>query len=132
MSRATREWSQPACGISSGGVNPLGVLWEAARQLDPDVIDESALPGAREGHLGRAVRGGGPANVEHGSVSITVEHASFDEWWEPFTLGVGPAGAYVAGLDDEERATLREGVAKLLPDAPFTMHARAWAARGVV
>ena len=134
MARVTHDEGVVAACVWDfvGGVDPLGVLWEAARQLDPDVIDESALPGAREGHLGELFEAAGLRSVEHGSVSITVEHASFDEWWDPFTLGVGPAGAYVAGLDDEQRATLREECRKLRPDAPFTMHARAWAARGVV
>ena len=29
--------------------------------------------------------------------------ATFADWWEPYTLGVGPAGAYVAGLAPEHR-----------------------------
>jgi hypothetical protein len=27
------------------------VLWDAARALDPDVVDESHLAGVREGHV---------------------------------------------------------------------------------
>ena len=29
---------------------------------------------------------------------VTVEHATFEDWWEPFTLGVGPAGVYLISL----------------------------------
>jgi hypothetical protein len=29
---------------------------------------------------------------------VSVEHATFEEWWEPFTFGVGPAGVYAASL----------------------------------
>ena len=39
---------------------------------------------------------------------MSVEHPTFEDWWEPFTLGVGPAGAYAAGLDPERQAELRE------------------------
>jgi hypothetical protein len=45
---------------------------------------------------------------------------------------VGPAGDYAAGLDAERQARLRETCRKLLPDAPFELTARAWAARGHV
>ena len=55
----------------------------------------------------------------------------FEDWWEPYTLGVGPAGAYVAGLDPERRTQLRERCREALPDAPFVLTARAWTARGL-
>ena len=60
---------------------------------------------------------------------MRVEHASFEEWWEPYTLGVGRAGDYVAGLDPERRAELRERCRAKLPPAPFAVDARAWCAR---
>jgi len=52
------------------------------------------------------------------------------EGWEPFSGGVGPAGAYVAGLDGDTRTELRERCRALLPAPPFTITAQAWAARG--
>jgi hypothetical protein len=60
-----------------------------------------------------------------------VEHPSFEEWWEPFTGGVGPAGSFVAGLNPEQQADLRERCRRRLPAAPFVLTARAWAARGL-
>ena len=60
-----------------------------------------------------------------------VEHPTFEEWWEPFELGVGPAGSYTAGLDPERRAVLRERCRDRFPAAPFVVTAHAWAARGV-
>ena len=56
----------------------------------------------------------------------------FEEWWEPYTLGVGPAGKFVAGLDAARQAELRELCHELLPPAPFVLTASAWAARGIV
>jgi hypothetical protein len=61
---------------------------------------------------------------------VSVEHPTFEEWWEPFTLGVGPAGSYVAGLDPERRARLQEHCRSSLPDAPFVLTASAWTALG--
>jgi hypothetical protein len=42
---------------------------------------------------------------------------------------VGPAGAYVAGLDDAGRARLLERCTERLPSAPFTIDASAWTVR---
>ncbi len=55
--------------------------------------------GSREGDLAGLFEAAGLREVEETALSVSVEHPSFEEWWEPFTLGVGPAGSYVAGLD---------------------------------
>jgi SAM-dependent methyltransferase len=114
----------------AGGRGPLSVFWDAARELDPDVDDESRLAGAREGHLVELFEAAGLREVEEGDLSVDVEHPSFEEWWEPFTFGVGPAGGLVARLDPDRQAQLRDRCRKLLPEAPFVVSAHVWAARG--
>ena len=133
MTRVTHEGGVIAACVwdLAGGAAPLSPFWDAARQLDPDVDDESALAGARKGHLAELFGAAGVRQIADGALSVDVQHATFDEWWEPYTLGVGPAGTYVAGLDEAQRAALRDRCRDLLPDAPFTIQARAWAARGV-
>ena len=111
---------------------PLATFWRAARELDPGVDDESGLAGARAGHLTELFEAAGVRDVEETVISAPVAIGSFDEWWEPFTLGVGPAGGYVSGLDQERREALRERCRELLPSAPFTADAGANAARGRV
>ncbi len=134
MMRVTRKDGVVAACVwdHAGGQGPLGVFWEAARELDRDIEDESQLAGAREGHLAQLFRAAGLHGVEEGVLSVDVEHPSFEEWWEPFTLGVGPAGHYAAGLEAGRQARLRERCRELLPAAPFVSTARAWAARGLV
>jgi SAM-dependent methyltransferase len=134
MRRVTRRGGVVAACVwdHAGGAGPLSGFWSAARDLDPDAPDESRLPGAREGDLERLCREAGLAEVEEELLTVEVEHASFDEWWEPFTLGVGPAGAYVQGLESAARDRLRERCRELHPGAPFAVSASAWAARGVV
>jgi SAM-dependent methyltransferase len=114
----------------AGGRGPLSVFWDAARDLDPDVDDESRLAGARQGHLVELFEAAGLRDVEEGDLSVYVEHPSFEEWWEPFTFGVGPAGGLVARLDPDGQAQLRDRCRELLPEAPFVVSAHAWAARG--
>jgi len=116
--------------LTSGGGSPLSLFWQSARELDPDVDDESTLAGGRRGHLGELFREAGIGEVEEGELTLEVEHASFEEWWEPYTLGVGPAGGHVARLDPDGRERLRELCRERLPEPPFTISARAWAARG--
>jgi SAM-dependent methyltransferase len=134
MGRVTREDGVVAACVwdHGGGRGPLSLFWEAARQLDPDVEDESQLAGAREGHLAELFRTAGLHEIGESTLSVDVEHPSFDAWWEPFTLGVGPAGSYVAGLDPKGQAELREVCREMLPTTPFALSARAWAARGLV
>ncbi len=64
------------------------------------------------------------------ALTVEVHHASFEAWWEPFTLGVGPAGAYLAGLDAAGRERLRDRCRALLPTGAFTTRAVAWAETG--
>jgi SAM-dependent methyltransferase len=113
-----------------GGGGPLGVFWEGARRLNPAVAGEAAFAGAREGHLGELFRAAGLRDVQESTLAVSVEHPTFDEWWEPFILGVGPAGAHVARLDADGLARLRDECHRLQPTAPFVVNARAWAARG--
>ena len=113
-----------------GGHGPLSVLWKAAQQLDPAVAGEADLAGARQGHLAQLFREAGLNRIEDTTLSIRTEHQSFEEWWEPYTLGVGPAGSYVTGLDEAHRSELRELCRSSLPTAPFVLTAVAWAVRG--
>ena len=133
MARVTRDDGVVAACVwdhVAGGRGPLRLYWDAVHELDPDVPDESGLAGAREGHLAELLDAAGLRDVEASSLTVRVEHASFEEWWEPYTLGVGPAGDYVAGLDAERRAELRERCREKLPAAPFKLDVRAWCARG--
>jgi SAM-dependent methyltransferase len=132
MARVTRTQGVVAACVwdHAGGQGPLSLYWDAARELDPDVEDESELAGVREGHLGELFEAAGLHEIEETHLAVSVEHPSFEDWWEPFKLGVGPAGDYAAGLDPERQAQLRERCREKLPAAPFVLTARAWAARG--
>jgi SAM-dependent methyltransferase len=134
MKRVTRVGGVLAACVwdHAGGQGPLSLVWGAARELDPQVQDESRLTGSHEGDLERLFEGAGLRDVEETALYVSVEHASFEEWWEPYTLGVGPAGSYVASLGEEAQGRLREHCRAALPDAPFVLNARAWTARGVV
>ena len=134
MARVTRPGGVVAACVwdSAGGRAPLSPFWGRRTSSTRASYDESALAGAREGHLGELLAAAGLRDIEESATSPEGRLRKLRGLWQPFELGVGPAGGYVAGLDDERRAELRERCRRHLPDAPFTVHAQSWVARGVV
>jgi SAM-dependent methyltransferase len=133
MGRVTRHGGTVAACVwdHAGGHGPLSPLWDAARELDSGVEGESLLAGARHGHLAELFEAAGLHEIHAGVLEVEVRHPTFEEWWEPFTLGVGPAGGYVMGLDPRKRDRLKERCRERLPPAPFAVSARAWSARAL-
>lgn len=132
MARVTRPGGVVvACVWDHGGKRgPLSLFWTAVRQGDPGAQDETELAGARAGHLAELFEAAGLHDIGDTELTVRLQYASFEDWWEPFTLGVGPAGAYVAGLDPVRREELKERCRALAPTPPFTLEAVAWAACG--
>ena len=133
MARVTRPDGVVAACVwdFAGGHAPVSVYWESARELDGDVVDESGLAGARETQLTELLVASGLREVVETALTVSVQYADFDEWWEPYTLGVGPAGQHAARLDADALARVREACRRRLPAPPFAITARAWAARGL-
>jgi hypothetical protein len=133
MARVTHRGGTVAACVwdQAGGGGPLTTFWRAVLELDPAARDESALAGAREGHLAELFGLAGLHDITSTELTVRSTFASFDEWWEPFTLGVGPAGEYVQGLDTSQRDALRGRCAALLPgQGPFEVTASAWTVLG--
>jgi SAM-dependent methyltransferase len=131
MARVTRTGGVIAASVwdHASGKGPLATFWRAARDLDAGARDESHLAGVREGHLAVLCKAAGLTDIESTSLTVSVSFATIAEWWEPFTLGVGPAGDYVARLSQDQRDALRNRCAELLPKAPFEVTATAWCVR---
>src|SRR5690606_7279459 len=105
-------------------------FWNAVRDVDPDAPGQAARTGAREGELVELSTAAGLQVEADARLTVTVPRAPVDQWWEPLTLGVGPAGAYVAGLDADVREAVRRRYVEMMPEAPTT--AAAWAVRARV
>jgi SAM-dependent methyltransferase len=130
MARVTREGGVVAACVWDHGTGrgPLSPLWDAVHELDPAVAGESQLTGTRPGQLVELFESAGLDAVDGSTLTVQVEHPTFDEWWEPFTLGVGPAGVYVKNLDPEKQGRLRDLLRERLGDGPFTIDATVWTA----
>ncbi|WP_456788104.1 class I SAM-dependent methyltransferase [Cellulomonas sp. P5_C5] len=134
MARVTRPGGVVAANVwdHAGNGGPLDAFWRAVHDLDPAAPGEAALPGTREGHLAELFGAAGLRDVRSWSEAVGARYETVDEWWATFTLGVGPAGAYVASLGDADRDALQACCAARLPPAPFEIPAVAWCASGSV
>jgi SAM-dependent methyltransferase len=114
----------------SGGRAPMSHFLRAVRGTGAGAPETPGQQGTREGQLPEVATAAGLRAVESGELTVEVHYDTFEEWWEPYTLGVGLAGDHVAGLDDAGREALRERCREVLPAAPFDISATAWCARG--
>jgi len=134
MGRVTRPGGVVAACVWDfvGGASPLSMFWRAVADLDPAAVTEDGVAGARQGHLVELCEAAGLGRIVESYLTVAVPCGSFEEWWDPYTLGVGPAGVYVQGLDPDAREALRARCRELLPPAPFTVSAAAWSVTAVV
>lgn len=115
----------------------LRAFWDAAVSLDPGVEkrDEKWMPLCRRGELERLWTRGGLEKVREQSLDVEMHFRSFSDYWDPFLLGQGPAGAYAASLDHHRLAALRTEVKRRLSvtaeETPILLAARVWAVRGI-
>ncbi|WP_024286628.1 class I SAM-dependent methyltransferase [Cellulomonas sp. KRMCY2] len=131
MARVTRPGGTVAACVwdHAGDGGPLSTFSRAMRDVDPGASSEADLAGTRRHHLVELCEAAGLTRIEPTSLTVVVPFATFADWWEPFTLGVGPAGAYVAGLAGDAREALRTRCSQLMPAAPFEVAGSAWCVR---
>ena len=116
----------------AGGTGALSAFWRVVQRCDPEAEGEETLPGSWEGDLTRMFTDAGLREVEETLLTVRRDFATFEEWWEPFTLAVGPAGAYVRSLNQIERTGLVSALREEYGDGPMTIEAGAWTATGLV
>jgi SAM-dependent methyltransferase len=140
MVRVTRPGGIVAAAVwdYGEGMEMLRVFWDEAVALDPTIAarDERNMPLCKRGELSALWRAHGLQQVEEQPIAIELSFASFDDYWSPFLGGQGPAGAYASSLPEPARAALESRLRRRLlgdrKDGAFTLHARAWAVKGVV
>lgn len=136
MARVTRPGGTVAACMwdtSTGGMTMLQIFWSAVHQVDPDAEGERAMPGTADGDIGERLGRAGLRDVVNGAITAQTTYADFNDFWEPFTFGIGPAGHFLRSLPADAQAHVRSACREALPErVPFTLEARAWFARGTV
>lgn len=116
------------------GMQMLRYFWDEAVALVPtaDPLDERHAPLCTPGALSDLWRASGLRNVDEQPLNIAMDFASFDDYWRPFLRGQGPAGRYVASLDESAVQALQSSLRRRLDITGLSLRARAWAVRGSV
>lgn len=135
MARVTRPGGAVAAcmwDVAGGGMTMLRIFWEAAREVSAGAAGEADRAGTREGDIARRFERAGLRDVMAGTLAASADYADFDDFWEPLTFAVGPAGQHLQSLSPQQQDQVREGCRARLPSGPFSLNARAWYARGAV
>jgi SAM-dependent methyltransferase len=139
MIRVTRPGGTIAAAVwdYGEGMQFLRIFWDEVVAQNPAMAakDERHMTLCRQGELAALWREHGLQNVEETPLTVPTRFASFDDYWSRFLEKQGPAGAYVAGLDEKDREALRGRLRKRLAGSredAIAMTARAWAVKGTV
>lgn len=142
MRRVTQSGGVVASAIWDfrGGLVYQRLFWDTAAGLDPNATTARdrlfSHPLALPEGLAGLWRSAGLAEIEQASLTIRMDYAGFDDYWEPLLGGQGPVGTYVHDLPPTLRAEIEARVRLAYlsgaPDGPRSMTATAWAVRGIV
>jgi SAM-dependent methyltransferase len=122
----------------AGEMQLIRTFWDAAVELDPSAaeLDEGRRFGiCGPGPLRELFESAGLRDVRVRAIDVPTRFADFDDYWQPFLGGQGPAPGYAASLDEDRREALLGRIRTRLPFAPdgsIPLTARAWAVRGTV
>ena len=112
-------------------------FWDAAVVLDPsaeDMHEGTRFPICNPVALRAAFEAAGFAGIDLTSIDVTADFASFEDYWQPFLGGQGPAPAYLMSLSEDRRAQLKDVLRTRIStnkEGRISLKARAWAVRGM-
>lgn len=122
----------------AGEMQMMRRFWDVAMDLLPsarELHEGLRFTLARPDELVDLFEGAGLKSVDTAPLQIDTVFADFDDYWEPFLGGQGPAPGYVASLGDDDRERLRVALKEHLPsaeDGSISLVARAWGVKGTV
>ena len=139
MRRVARPGARIAAYVwdYAGEMQLIRTFWDAAAELDPDAarLDEGVrFPICAPAALAQLFKEAGLSGVETGAIVVPTIFRDFDDYWNPFLGGQGPAPGYAVTLPADRLQTLRELLRSRLPrseDGSIALSARAWTASGM-
>jgi SAM-dependent methyltransferase len=112
-------------------VQMFAAIGRAARLIGSGSTEHGARRYRSPQELHDLLADAGLTNVETCELDVTAAYADFDDFWRALSLQVGPAGAWLQGLDDQRRALAHDELHRQLgsPNGAFELHGRAYGAR---
>lgn len=119
----------------AGRMELIRWFWDVASELDPEASklhEGFRFPLCDPDALQAAFRNAGLQEPRTVPIDVRTDFATFDDYWNPFLGGQGPAPAYAMALPDKARSRLCERLRARLPmesDGSLRLAGRAWAVR---
>lgn len=142
MRRVTRPDGTVAATVWDfrGGLVYQRLLWDTAAGLDPQagLVRDRLFSGALALPTGLldVFDATGLADLRRASITIRMDYADFNDYWQPMLGGQGPVGSYVAGLATDKRRLIEDAVRRAYcsgsPDGERSLTGTAWAVCGRV
>jgi SAM-dependent methyltransferase len=126
-------WDYPGSGLEF-----VQSFWDVAKQLDGrarDLAEDRRFGFCSLAGLAALMRDAGLPHFEHTAIQIPTIFRDFEAYWQPFTLGSGPAPGYCASLEPPARENLKRKLRDNLvhrEDGSICLKARAFAIKTVV
>jgi len=114
----------------------LRLFWDAAGEVDANAhkLDQGArFPICNKENMAKVFQKAGLANIETSYLDIETVFKNFDDYWNPFFGGQGPAPNYLTAQPHEVRDEIKNNIIKKLlveEDGSIKLMARAIAVRG--
>jgi hypothetical protein len=115
----------------------LRIFWDTVSEADPDArkLDEGIrFPVCNAANLANAFQKAGLTTIETTNLNIWTIFKNFEDYWDPFLGGQGPAGSYLVSIDKDLQTGIRNNLLSRLPveaDGSIKLLARAIAVRGI-
>ena len=138
MTRVVRPGGMVAAYVwdYGGKMEMMRYFWDATVALDPGaskLVEATRFPMCKPPGLIGLFEDAGLQDVQTLMIDAPTTFRNFDDYWNPFLGGQGPAPAYAMSLSADHRNALRDRIRETLPiasDGSIPLIARAWAVRG--
>ncbi|MDR3525174.1 MAG: class I SAM-dependent methyltransferase [Acetobacteraceae bacterium] len=142
MRRVTKPGGVVAAAVwnSYGGMPHQRMFWDIAAILDKAAVpirnNTWVRPMTRRGDLSTAMAQAGLVDVVESALTIWMDFADFDDFWQPIAGGEGTLGKYALGLSameqDRLRDALRDSYCAGQPDGERSFACTAQVARAMI
>ncbi|HST15357.1 MAG TPA: class I SAM-dependent methyltransferase [Gaiellaceae bacterium] len=117
------------CMWDRQGMEMLAAVWRAREAIGREIPMADTRYRTREEI--ESLFGDGFEDAQTELLEVEAPYTGYDDFWAALGAGAGPAGAWLAALNDEQRGAAHAEIHRQLgePDGPFTLGAKAWATR---